>query len=207
MYCEEDEEAVYNIPFLDVQGANECHEDGEPRSNTAVHLTLLKDLCSINRCMDYILIDSEAEERTEICGNFSKDNTTFVNSNAFTVIFCSSESYSFTQGFQMRIACLGQESSCDMQGSLDSIAYALREILFAGCLDLNDFDTCWCECTGDCGLQTDYNEPGSQLTVVVLTHQNRAFPSHGKVNSSAFYSQQTFPLCIIMSIVLIPLLL
>ncbi|CAI8006296.1 hypothetical protein GBAR_LOCUS4635, partial [Geodia barretti] len=43
VYCEEDEGAVYNIPFLDVQGANECHEDGEPR------------------CMDYILIDSEAE--------------------------------------------------------------------------------------------------------------------------------------------------
>ena len=126
VYCGEDEEAVYNIPFLDVQGANECHEDGEPRFNNAVHLTLtkLKDLCSINRCIDYILIDSEAEERTEMCGNSTKDSTTFVNSNALTVIFRSSESYSF-RGFQMRIACLGQENSCDMQGSQYGVRYCL----------------------------------------------------------------------------------
>ena len=39
----------------------------------------------------------------------------FLESNNFTVFFRTSETNRF-KGFQMHIACLGEESACDMRG-------------------------------------------------------------------------------------------
>ena len=70
----------------------------------------------ICRCQDYILIDRGEGGTTEICGNSTTDNNTFLlDSNNFTVFFRTSEVGRF-QGFKMNIACLGGDSACDMQG-------------------------------------------------------------------------------------------
>jgi hypothetical protein len=89
--CREGQLAFFNLSSLDLQGDNECLDDGKPK------------------CQDYILIDRGVGGTTEICGNsVPKDSLMELQPRNFTVFFRTSETEKFT-GFEMYIICFQPE--------------------------------------------------------------------------------------------------